>query len=77
MNLSPIQSKVTERQAEVQEGTQLVYSDICNYETFTVKSIFDGGFTAVDEETGIVSSYDFESLQYGWRFQKPEIIPVG
>lgn len=66
MNLSPIKSLVEQHQHLVAIGDVLVYSDACNYVKWTVVDLFDGGFTAQNEE-GEIRDRDFETLQYGWK----------
>ena len=65
MNLSPIVSPLTQDKDRVEVGTKIVYSDVCNYNKYTVTAVDGDEFTAVSEDgEEIVKS--FENLQYGW-----------
>lgn len=70
MNLTPKnwkKSEVEEQQDRVVVGTKLIYSDMCNYRTFTVAAIEDSLMILIDED-GEMDSADIEGLQIGWSF---------
>ena len=60
-------SEIEKNQNIVTVGDSLIYSDIDNLQTWVVTSLFDGGFTAVDEFKE-EDMFLFSELQKGWEF---------
>ncbi|WP_373548004.1 hypothetical protein [Chamaesiphon sp.] len=55
-------------------GTKLIYQDAANFQKWTVKEIFDGGFLAVDEHEE--KDFWFDRLQNGWSIDSSNIVTI-
>ena len=66
MNLSGIHSEVSQYREHIRTGMTVVYSDVCNYERFTVTAVDPTGMSLTSQETGDTEYQESDSLQHGW-----------
>ena len=60
-------SEVARYREHVQPGMTVTYSDVCNYERFTVTAVDPAGMSLTSQETGDTDYQAFDSLQHGWK----------
>ena len=60
-------SEVARYREHVRPGMTVTYSDVCNYERFTVTAVDAAGMSLTSQETGDTDYQAFDSLQYGWK----------
>ena len=60
-------SEVARYRDHIRAGMTVTYSDVCNYERFTVTAVDPAGMSLTSQETGDADYQAFDSLQYGWK----------
>ena len=66
--LQTLRSEVEKRQNEVIVGMKLYYTDACNFMSWIVTDVFEGGFEAKDKD-GFIEDLYFDELQMGWKIK--------
>ena len=60
-------SEVARYREHIRAGMTVIYTDVCNYEKFTVTEVDPAGMSLTNQETGDTEYQAFDSLQNGWQ----------
>lgn len=65
-----LRSELEIKKDEIEVGTQIVYSDMSNYMTYTVLETNGTTITVENNESGYVETHHYARLQMGWEVKK-------